>query len=167
MKRYYTLILAAALALPLPVIAAVDLSAEIIKASSSPDYFLQRLNQGKDPNEIVNGCPLVIYVTMKLARKKTADEQKWYQLLEAIIENNKCKVDALDTSRYTALMYAAYYGHYDAVKLLLRKAQADFCNDDDKTPISLAQDGRASALTQTQKDMYSKIIALLMSACKK
>lgn len=125
------------------------------------EYLLQLISHGANPNISIQGCPLIIYVTMKLVRRKTADEQKWHALLETLLKH-KAHVDELDTNYYTALMYAAYYGHHDAVLLLLKyHAQADFCNIYGKTPLTIAQEGRGSALTQEQKERYNSIIALL------
>lgn len=125
------------------------------------EYVLQLLSHGANPNITVNGCPLIIYVTMKLVRKKTADEEKWYEILKTLLAH-RAHVDELDTNSYTALMYAAYYGHYEAVALLLaHHANSSFSNEYGKSPVSVAQDGRASALTDEQKKRYTKIIALL------
>lgn len=148
-------------ALSLQIAATPDLTNAVQEKTPRHEYILQLLSHGANPNVTINGCPLIIYVTMKLVRKKTADSAKWYQLLETLIRH-KVSIDELDTNYYTALMYAAYYGHYETVALLLtHNAQATYCNDYGNTPISLAQEGRASALTQEQKERYTKIIALL------
>ena len=144
-----------------------DLADAVQEKTPRHEYILQLISHGANPNITVNGCPLIIYVTMKLVRKKTADDAKWYQLLETLL-THKAKVDDLDTNRYTALMYAAYYGHYDAVALLLaHHAHAGFCNAYGKSPITEAQDGRAFALNEKQKEQYTKIIALLTTYTKK
>lgn len=161
-NRTFFIILLLGLALPsLVATAGSDLANAMQEEAPRHEYILQLLSHGANPNITVNGCPLIIYVTMKLVRKKTADETKWYELLKTLL-NHRAHVDELDTNYYTALMYAAYYGHYEAVSLLLcHNAQADFCNAHNKTAVSVAQEGRASSLTDEQKERYTKIIALL------
>jgi ankyrin repeat protein len=168
MKRTYTLILL----LTLAMLAIADVSAaaqptsadfvqEIQEKAPRHDLMMRMLASGVNPNMTINGCPLIIYVTMKLVRKKTADEAQWFAMLSAILKM-RAHVDELDTNLHTALMYASYYGHDQAVKLLLKHhAQAGFLNDRGESPISKAHDGFNSALTENQKKRYKEIIALL------
>ena len=168
MKHTYTLIALLSLAL----LAIVDVSAatqptsadfvqEIQEKAPRHDLMMRMLASGLNPNMTVNGCPLIIYVTMKLVRKKTADDAQWFTMLSAIL-NMRAHVDELDTNLHTALMYASYYGHDQAVKLLLNyHAQAGFMNDRGESPISKAHDGYKSALTENQEKRYKEIIALL------
>lgn len=168
MKRTYTLI--ALLSLTILAIAEVGAAAqpmaanfaeEIQEKTPRHDLMMRMLASGVNPNMTINGCPLIIYVTMKLVRKKTADEAQWYTMLSTILKM-RAHVDELDTNLHTALMYASYYGHDQAVKLLLNHhAQAGFCNDRGESPISKAHDGYNSAFTETQKKRYKEIIALL------
>lgn len=168
MKRTYTLI--ALLTLAMLAIADVSAAAqpatadfvqEIQERAPRHDLMMRMLASGINPNMTINGCPLIIYVTMKVVRKKTADEAQWYAMLSAILKM-RAHVDELDTNLHTALMYASYYGHDQAVKLLLNHhAQAGFCNDRGESPISKAHDGYNSALTENQKKRYKEIIALL------
>jgi len=145
----------------------LDLEREVQEQAPRHDYILQLLAHGSNPNITVNGCPLVIYVTMKLVRKKTTDHAKWFEVLRTLLKK-KAHVDELDTNYHTALMYAAYYGHYDAAALLLsHHAKADFCNERGESPISQAHAGHKLALTETEKQRYVKIIALLSSAILK
>lgn len=139
--------------------ASSSLTDEIQEKKPRHEYVLQLLAHGANPNATVNGCPLIIYITMKLVRKKTADAAKWYQFLQTLL-TYKARVDEKDTNLYTALMYAAYYGHYDAVQLLLSYNAHAHYNVHGKTPLSLAQEGRASASEGKQKE-YTKIIQLL------
>lgn len=138
-----------------------SLQSAIQERTLRSEYILQLLSHGTNSNIKIDGAPLVVYVTMKLVRRKTADEHKWYAILSSLL-NHTTNVDDLDTNSYTALMYAAYYGHYNAVTLLLaHNAQAGFYNAYGRSPITVAQDGRASALTDEQKNRYAQIIALL------
>lgn len=168
MKRTYTLI--ALLSLGVVGIAEVSAAAqastadfvqEIQEKAPRHDVMMRMLASGLNPNMTINGCPLIIYVTMKLVRKKTIDEAQWYAMLSTILKM-RAHVDELDTNLHTALMYASYYGHTDAVKLLLsHHAKAGFCNDRGESPISKAHDGYNSSFTETQKKRYKEIIALL------
>jgi ankyrin repeat protein len=168
MKHTYTLI--ALLGLAVVAIAEVSAAAqtstadfvqEIQEKAPRHDVMMRMLASGLNPNMTINGCPLIIYVTMKLVRKKTVDEAQWYAMLSTILKM-RAHVDELDTNLHTALMYASYYGHDQAVKLLLNhQAQAGFCNDRGESPISKAHDGYNSAFTETQKKRYKEIIALL------
>lgn len=168
MKRTYTLI--ALLTLAMLAIAdtsaavhpeTVDLVREVQEKAPRHDLMMRMLASGLNPNITVNGCPLIIYVTMKLVRKKTADEAQWFNMLTTMLKM-RASVDELDTNLHTALMYASYYGHDQAVKLLLNHhAQAGFCNDRGESPISKAHDGYNSALTENQKKRYKEIITLL------
>lgn len=162
MIRTYTLIFALGLAFGLHVQAASpDLASVVQETRLRNEYIIQLLSHGANPNIMINGCPLIIYVTMKIVRKKTPDEAKWYEILETLLKH-RAIVDNLDTNSYTALMYAAYYGHYDAVALLLNyNAQAGFTNAYGESPVIAAHKGHDSAPTERQKQQYRNIIALL------
>jgi ankyrin repeat protein len=170
MKRIFFIVcalsictLSLVLALPAHALDSTSLASAIQERTLRSEYILELLSHGANSNIKIDGAPLVVYVTMKLVRRKTADEQKWYAILTSLL-NHITNVDDLDTNGYTALMYAAYYGHYDAVGLLLaHNAQAGFYNAYGKSPLTLAQDGRASALTQDQKNRYTQIITLLLN----
>jgi len=157
MKRSYSITVLLSLALPLLVHA----SAFAREIEPTPAEILQFLAlPNSNPNKIVGQSPLIIYATMKVVRNRTADEAQWYEVLKTLLRK-RVSVDERDTNDYTALMYAAYYGHAESVLLLLsHNAQADFSNRYGNSPISVAYEG-AKLATQKQKSEYDKIIKTL------
>ncbi|MFF0478825.1 ankyrin repeat domain-containing protein [Streptomyces sp. NPDC004284] len=72
----------------------------------------------------------VLVIAADLARTGSTGE------LEEFVEHG-LPVDAADTAGNTLLMLAAYHGHADTVRALLRLgADPDLCNHRDQTPIA-------------------------------
>jgi ankyrin repeat protein len=154
MKRLYTAIIVLFLAASLHVKTAPN---------TDQNYIRQLISQA-NPNIMINGTPLIIYVTMQLVRLDKANATEWHNMLTTLLQKQKLNVDVLDTKEYTALMYAAYYGHCTAAALLLNHgAQAAFYNKNGESALTTAYEGQKYA-SETQKKQYAQLIALLTSS---
>jgi ankyrin repeat protein len=154
MKRLYAAIIVLGLAASLQV-----------KTSQNADHnYIRQVISQSNPNVMINGTPLLIYVTMQLVRLDKAHAAEWHNLLTTLL-NRKVNVDVLDTKEYTALMYAAYYGHCPAAALLLNHgAQAMFYNKNGESALTVAYEGQKYASSETQKKQYAQLIALLTNS---
>lgn len=155
MKRLYAAIIVLGLAASLQV--------KTSSQNADHNYIRQVISQA-NPNIMINGTPLLIYVTMQLVRLDKANATEWQNLLTTLLKKPKVNVDVLDTKEYTALMYAAYYGHCSAAALLLTHgAQAAFYNKNGESALTTAYEGQKYA-SETQKKQYAQLIALLTSS---
>jgi len=81
------------------------------------------------------------------------------QIIELLLKND-AEIEAL-SNNYTTLMFAAYQGHSEIVKLLLQYgANAAFKNSSNQTALSLAKLQKVAGKT----DQYNAIIEMLKQA---